>query len=108
MKLALFFSLVLASVTARANQTLFGAPLAVSATVTSTSVKAKNTLRTYLLIQNTGALPVVVKFGSVQNSATDGIVIPAGGNYEPFLAPANSVWIRTASSTSTVIIVEGQ
>jgi hypothetical protein len=100
--------LVFASLTARANQVLFGPPHVVGITATSTAIRPKNSLRTYLIIQNIGALPVVVKFGSIQDDATDGVVIPAGGNYEPFLAPANSVWIRTASSTSTVVLIEGQ
>ncbi|MFI5416187.1 MAG: hypothetical protein ACHQXJ_02415 [Nitrososphaerales archaeon] len=65
-----------------------------------------NAARTYLIIMNTGGNTVIVKFGSVQ-SALEGVPIPAGGSYEPIEAPGNSVWIETASATSTVTLMQG-
>jgi hypothetical protein len=86
----------------------FKAPVVVTATVTSTQVLAANNLRTYLIIMNQGSsVNVIVKFGSVQ-SAGEGVVIPPGGAYEPLLAPGNSVWLESASSTSAVTLIEGQ
>ncbi len=80
-----------------------------TATVTSTKVMAANGKRIYLLIVNTGAVAIVVKPSStIQSSATDGITIPAGGNYEPIQAPTNDIWIRTASSTASITVVQGQ
>lgn len=87
---------------------LFGPPNAKTVTTTSTQMMPANSLRAYIIIVNTGATPVVVKFGGVQSSATEGVLIPPGGNYEPLETPANSLYAVTASSTSTLEIVEGQ
>jgi hypothetical protein len=100
--LVLFFSAV-----ARANQTLYGPPHTVTVNGTSTQYLPQNGLRTYLIIQNNGSVNIIVKFGSVQTS-TEGLVIVPGGNYEPIWAPANSVYIESASSSASVTIVEGQ
>ncbi len=99
--------LTLFTLNAPANNILFGPPVAGTATVTSTQVMAKNSLRTYLIILNTGSNSMYVKFGSAQ-SGTEGILIPAGWNYEPDLAPSNSVWVVTASSTTSYTIMQGQ
>lgn len=107
-KLLLLILVLLIPVGVYANQFLFGTPVAVSVTTTPAVALAANSLRAYLLIVNTGATPVIVKFGSAPASGTDGVPIPAGGNYEPFRPPANSVYVRTASSTSTLVIVQGQ
>ena len=90
-----------------ANNVMFGAPVSASVTTSSARIMPQNGLRTYLIIVNTGSNPAIVKFGSVQ-SGTEGIPIPAGGNYEPFEAPSSSIYAVTASSTTTLQIVEGQ
>ena len=77
-----------------------------TATVTSTKALSRNEARVYLLIQNTGAQTIIVKFNSVQ-SALEGIQIPAGGNYEPLIAPKDAVYVETASATSGFTIMEG-
>lgn len=105
MKSVLLICLLLVAQTVSA-QTAFGPPVPVTATVTSTKVLDANSLRSYLIIQNTGSVSVIVKFNSVQ-SGTEGIVIPAGGNYEPILAPGGSVWLRSASSTAAVTLLQG-
>lgn len=84
----------------------FGSIVSGTATVTSTSVLAQNNLRNYLVIQNGGTNPIFVKFGSVQ-SGTEGIEIIGGGSYEPIEAPANSVFMRTATGSSAYTIIEG-
>lgn len=103
--LAFLFSFFLFCNSALAT-TSYSAPVLITATATSTLVMPANAFRIYLLIVNTGSNPVIVKLGSVQ-SALEGIPIPAGGSYEPIQAPGNGVWIETASSTSTVTLVQG-
>lgn len=85
----------------------FGAPVSVTVTGTSTMEMAANGIRQYLIIQNTGSVPVIVKFGSIQ-TAGEGVVIPAGGAYEPVEAPASSVWMETATGSATVTLIQGQ
>lgn len=106
-KLLLLVSFLIVSASAFANYFVFAAPVTVTVTGTSTQILAKNSLRTYLIIVNNGAVPVIVKFGSVQ-TAGEGISIPAGGNYEPYKTPSNSVYAETASSTASVTIMQGQ
>lgn len=92
---------------------VFAAPTAVdiktqtvvTATTTSTVALAENKERRYLLIQNNGAVTVYVKFGAA-HSGTEGVWIIAGGNYEPFQAPLESIYVKSASSTAAVTIIE--
>jgi hypothetical protein len=107
MRLLTLLLIVGLSETARANQVLFGPPHTVTVNGTSTQYLPANTLRTYLIIQNAGAVNVIVKFGGVQ-TGSEGVVIGPGGNYEPIKAPANSVYMISASSTASVTLVEGQ
>ena len=91
-----------------ANNILFGAPVTVTVTNSSTQELAANPLRSYLImVNNSATVPVYVRFGHVQ-SGTEGVTIPPGGNYEPFEAPSNSVFMVTASSTASVTIIQGQ
>ena len=62
--------------------------------------------RSYLLVQNKGTDSVILKLGSV-HSASEGIVIVVGGNYEPIRVPKDSVYLKATSGTQTVSIVEG-
>lgn len=77
-----------------------------SATVTTTSamVVDKDPFREYLLIQNNGASNVLVKMDSA-HSASEGIVIVPGGNYEPFVAPTNAIYLKAASGSNAVEIL---
>lgn len=78
--------------------------------VTTTSTKAldQNAVLNYLLIQNKGTDSIYVKFGSAQTNPGEGVLIPAGGNYEPIHALANSIWLESASGSQPVMIVTGQ
>lgn len=78
----------------------------VTATVTSTQILAQRSERNYLIIQNKGSVAVLVKFGGA-HSSTEGVSIPAGGNYEPYRVPSDSIFIETISSTALCAIVEG-
>jgi len=80
-----------------------------TATTTSTLALAADTQRKYLIIQNRGAsgsATVYVKFGSA-HTGTEGIEIVPGGNYEPYWAPYNSVYIESSTSTQQVQIYSG-
>lgn len=89
------------------NFIMFGPPLAVTVTNTSTQILPQNSLRTYLILVNTGTNTAYVKMGSVQSTSTEGVPIPAGGNYEPFQAPANSVFVVSPSG-SFLTVIQGQ
>jgi hypothetical protein len=79
-----------------------------TATVTSTKVISRNNSRHYLLIQNlSSTIGVTVTLGAAQ-SAGEGVYIVAGGNWEPIVAPHDSIYLKSASSTASVEIVEGQ
>lgn len=90
------------------SQVIFGAPVTGTATTSSAKKLNWNSLRTYLIILNTGSTNTMyVKFGSAQ-SGTEGIpILPNNGYYEPVEAPSNSVYIVTGSSTTTYTIIEG-
>lgn len=91
---------------AHANNVIYGAPISRSVSATPSQVFAKNSLRAYLLLVNVGSNPIYVAFDS---SASVGIPIPPGGNYEPNGdAPANAIFVFTASSTSNVVATQGQ
>lgn len=94
------------SVHAQIASTKIVAMTAVTATTASTQVLNSDLTRNYLLIVNTGAVSVIVKFVSVQ-SASEGITIPAGGNYEPAKAITDAMWIKSASSTASVTLLTG-
>lgn len=81
--------------------------------VAGSRVLPGNPSRTYLLIQNISAANIFVNFG--QNaSATNGIRIIAGGNYEQiggaqgggFVSPQD-VYITGAAASLSVIVAEG-
>lgn len=79
----------------------------VTATTTSTQCLAARRDRNYLLIQNKGSVAVYIKFGSASSNATEGVSIPAGGNYEPYKVPTQSVFLMSASSTALCWVKEG-
>lgn len=65
-----------------------------------------NPARAYLLIQNRGANSVYIVFGA-RASVGSGLEIKPDGVYEPLLAPASSINVKTASGTANVVFVEG-
>lgn len=80
-----------------------------STTNVSSSVQllAANQVRTYLVIQNSGTDPIIVKIGSTI-ATTEGVLIAAGGAYEPRLVPKQSVWAKATTGTQAVRVLEGQ
>lgn len=93
---------------AKANFVMFGPTSSAAVTTTSGQIIPSNSLRVYLIMVNTGTNTVYVKAGAVQSTATDGIPILPGGNYEPFLAPANNIYADTSTGSSTIEWQEGQ
>lgn len=77
----------------------------VTATTTSTKFLEINPIRNYLLIQNNGSTDVYIKMSSA-HSGTEGIKLVAGGAWEPILPPRNSIYIKAASGTDAVTILE--
>jgi len=67
-----------------------------------------NKNRVYLLIQNRSAVePVYVSFGNKKDYRS-AVEIPAGGNYEPIVAPISAVYVSSSGvDSANVIIVEG-
>jgi hypothetical protein len=82
-----------------------GGQAAYTATTTSTKILPVNKNRVYLMLQNQGAVVVDVKLGAIE--ASDGVQLQPGGSYEFVVGPTNSVWIKSASSTATVVVIEG-
>lgn len=77
-----------------------------TATTSSTKILNVNNLRQYLIIQNQGAVGVYVS--TATQTASQGILIPPGGSYEPEEAPINAIYVETASSTAALIVIQGQ
>lgn len=110
MKKFIFGFLVLFSVTAaQPSYALVDGPTSVFTATAGASALALpyNGLRGYLILVNTGLVTAYVSFNASQAQGT-GIPIPAGGNYEPFIAPTSAVYIGTNASTTTVTMMEGQ
>lgn len=103
---AIAFMIAFHGLYAHAQSVKLSAPTTVTVTSTSTLEFPANAKRAYLIISNTGSQPAIIKFGSVQ-SGSEGLIIPPSGNYEPLQAPANTLYAKTASSTTTLVIIEG-
>ena len=88
------------------SQTQLLAPIESTATTVSTLFAASNNTRNYLLVQNKGTGIIYVKAGSV-HSGTEGVLIPAGGNWEPIQAPLDSIWIKAAAGVQAISIIQG-
>jgi hypothetical protein len=79
----------------------------ISVSTSPGQIIARNTSRNYFLIQNNGAVSVVVKPGSNPSSATNGVVLTAGSTYAPLPAMVDAWYAESASSTATLTIIEG-
>lgn len=107
---SLLFALFLAptlAVAAPVNQFTPVTQSAQAVSTTSTSYLAARSGRRYLYIKNQDAAIVVyIKIGSI-HSTTEGVTLAAGAVWEPQVIPAGAIWIKSASGTPTVQIVEG-
>lgn len=89
-----------------ADRTVIQTVAGVTATTTSTSLLPARQNRNYLLIINMGSADVYVKPGSVQ-SGTEGVVIPALGNWEPFTVPMDEMFFKSSTGSQPIRIIEG-
>jgi hypothetical protein len=90
-----------------ANDVMFGSPAYITVSTTSTNALKQNGLRSYLIIMNTGSNTMFARFGNSNQNTSDGVPIPAGGNYEPAKAPSNSVYLISPTG-SFATVIEGQ
>lgn len=107
--LALWFAAVLCLVPVNllaSDHTVINQQLSVSVTGTSTKLLNANVNRKYLIIINSGTDAIYIKAASA-HSGTEGVKIPAGGNWEPFVPPIDSLYFKSASGTQAVSIIEG-
>lgn len=88
------------------NQTSIKAQTTVATSTSSAKVLNANPDRKYLLIINVGATAVTIYFGGA-NVSSAGVVIGAGGNYEPSKVPTDVIWAKAASGTPSLNIIEG-
>lgn len=91
---------------AQSSQSAINRQLEVTATTTSNLVIGGHVKRNYLLVVNKGTGPVLLKFVSA-HTGTEGILVPAGGNYEPMRVPMDSLYIRSVSGSQLVSVTEG-
>lgn len=64
-----------------------------------------NPNRVYLAIQNRGANAIYVSFG--QKASAETFELAAGGFYEPYIAPDNSLNVLGVAAGDRIIVVEG-
>ncbi len=85
-----------------------GKQITYSATTTSTQALAVNQSRGYLMVQNSCASTanVTVNIGAKETAST-GVQLAPCSSYEFGKIPTNSIWLKAASGTQTVIVVEG-
>lgn len=107
MKYVFVIFLMLFGAQAAAEGVALSQQKAFTASTTSSKALDAQKYRKYLLIQNQGSVDIYVKFRGASTSS-EGIIISAGGNYEPERPPKEAVYIESASGTPTVWIVEGK
>jgi hypothetical protein len=78
-----------------------------SASTTSVRALDLESARRCLTVQNKGSSTIYIKFNSI-HSGTEGIAVTGGGNWEPFIVPINSIWIKSAAGIVTATVLEGQ
>jgi hypothetical protein len=79
----------------------------ITATTTAQQFLSANMTRKYLLVVNKGSRDAYLKF-EVAPAGTEGILIPAGGNYESDRVPIGPAFIKTASTTTEIYYLEGE
>ena len=67
---------------------------------------ARDVYRAGLIIQNNGAVSVVIKPGSLPLNATDGIVLTAGTILQMNPPPVDALYGEAASATAKIIMIE--
>lgn len=78
--------------------------MVVAATTVFATAKQQDLTRSFLMVQNKGAVDVYLSFEDTPVAETS-IRIPAGAFFEPFSIPSNKLSVATASGTADVIVV---
>lgn len=65
--------------------------------------------RTYLMIVNTSGAAAIYLGFDFQPTSLNGVILTAGGAYEPYQVPTNDIWIAAsiAGATGTIIYAVG-
>lgn len=74
-------------------------------TTVSKQVLSSNNKRLYLLVQNNSVADVRIAFGKKADTFS-GILIPAGGYYEPYVCPTDAVF-ALSTAAANIVVVEG-
>jgi hypothetical protein len=102
--------LILLSLISVANaqqvQTYIRQKLELTATDTTQKFLDTDLKRRYILIQNKGTRAVYIAFEEGQ-VGTEGIKIPAGGNWEPSKAPTNYLFVKTENNVADIVVIYG-
>lgn len=107
-RILILFLLLLAPLKAFSVATAITTQTEVATSTSSAIALAANPKRDYLMIINQDATnKVYLKFGSAHAGAEKFVIIPALGNYEPFLTSRDSVYLESSAGTPTVTILEG-
>lgn len=78
----------------------------VTTSTTSTEALAANPKRRYLRVVNKGAETVYLKFGSA-STGTIGLPLATTVTYEPSVVPTDAIFLKAASNTPVVLVIEG-
>jgi hypothetical protein len=78
-----------------------------SVTTTSAILVPADAHRNYLLIQNNGTASIIIKPSTVQ-AASEGVVITAGGSYEPAKGIIDKIYAKSVSGTQSVVVISGR
>ena len=76
------------------------------AQTTSIQILQANLSRVYLLIQNNSAGIMYLVFNNSAN-LFNGVQIPSGGNYEPYIAPFSGIYIIGSAVNLNGVVIEG-
>lgn len=106
MKKLLIFLTFLFSITAYASPGGRWLQSTVSVTTSASMVLPERIGRQYLMIANKGSADIYMKVDSAPG-AGEGVLIPAGGNYEAIYPANNPIFLKAASGTVSVELIEG-
>lgn len=88
----------------RNNATFMNTPFI--AGLTSIQILQANLNRVYLLVQNNSTANMYIVFNNNAN-LFNGLIIAAGGNYEPYVAPFSGIYVIGTVAGLNGVIIEG-
>lgn len=106
-RLLLILTFVLAFVSVNAHAWDLASDKVYTITTGSVLYLAANKNRTYLLVQNQDSSIVVTVNAGAAQSSSNGVKVSGGGHWEPITAPNGAIYLKAASGSPIVEIVEG-